>query len=376
MLKAAFIGFGRMGITHFSILNSHPRVKTTSICDQSSTMLKIANKYTDISVYSDYREMLAKEDVHFVVVSTPTGSHAEIIQAVVPRGIHIFAEKPLSLSPSESTDIVAALKGTSIVNQIGYVNRFNEVFETVRDLVLKGLIGEIKTFRSDMFGATVLHGSGGTWRGEKKAGGGCLYEFASHNIDLVNYLLGPPDYVSGSVMQSIFSKNVEDLVSTTFHYANGVTGQVTANWSDETFRKPANIVTLFGTKGKLIANKHEYKVYLREPDPENGFEHGWNTRYITEFSKSVRFYLRGNEFTRQLDHFIESIKTGRTSGDYDFSKALETDIVMDQIIRDAAESGPRYSTLAPPSPPLKRKSSFSLRNLLKRQYKKGLLQSR
>ena len=365
MLNAAFIGFGRMGITHFSILNSHPRVKVAAICDQSGTMLKIANKYTGVTVYNEYRDMLDNEKIDFVVVSTPTGSHAEIIKAVVPKGIHIFAEKPLSLSPAESTDIVAALEETSIVNQIGYVNRFNEVFETVRDLLSKGLIGEIKTFRSDMFGATVLHGSGGTWRGEKKAGGGCLYEFASHNIDLVNYLLGPPGYVSGSVMQSIFSKNVEDLVSTTFHYENGITGQVTANWSDETFRKPANIVTLFGTKGKLIANKHEYKVYLREADPEKGFEHGWNTRYITEFSKNVRFYLRGNEFTRQLDYFIESIETGRISSDHDFSKALETDIVMDEIIRDAAELGPRYSASAPLTPLPKQKSSFSFRNLFK-----------
>ena len=365
MLKAGFIGFGRMGITHFSILNTHPDVEIIAICDQSKTMLNIAQKYLNITIYDNYRTMVEQEKPDFIVISTPTGSHAEIIQAVIPKGIHIFAEKPLSLSPTESTEIVAALKGTSVVNQIGYVNRFNEVFETVRELVSNDLIGNIVHFRSEMLGATVLHGSGGSWRGEKKAGGGCLYEFASHNIDLMNFIIGPPEYVSGSVIQSIFSKNVEDLVSSTFHYPNGSTGQVITNWSDETFRKPTNLITLLGTKGKLIANKHEYKVYLKETNHENGFEKGWNSRYITDLSKNVAFYLRGNEFTRQLYFFIDSIKALRTASDYDFSRALETDIVMDQIVQDAAVPQMKYSTASTPSPQTSRKSSFSLRNFLK-----------
>ena len=92
MLKGAFIGFGRMGITHFSILNSHPEVEIVAICDQSGTMLKIAHKYMGISIYSDYHKMLGQEKIDFIVVSTPTDSHAEIIMTAIPKGIHIFAE--------------------------------------------------------------------------------------------------------------------------------------------------------------------------------------------------------------------------------------------------------------------------------------------
>ena len=368
MLKAGFIGFGRMGITHFSILNSHPRVEVAAICDQSGTMLKIAHKYTGIGVYSDYRKMLEKENLDFVVVSTPTGSHAEIVKEATERGIHIFAEKPLSLTPEESAEIVAGLEGKGIVNQIGYVNRFNEVFSAVRDHISQGLIGEVKYFRSEMYGATVLHDTSGNWRGQKKAGGGCMYEFASHNIDLVNFLLGPPDHVSGSVMQSVFSKHVEDLVSTNFHYATGATGYVTANWSDETYRKPANIITLLGNRGKLIANKHEYKVYLKEAAPDAGFDRGWNTRYITDFCKPVRFYLRGNEFTLQLDYFVASIETNRVETDFDFSKGLETDLVIAGIIRDAARKTTPVEATVPGSEAAATapKGTFRIKNLFRR----------
>ena len=58
MLRAGFIGFGRMGITHFSILNTHPSVEIVAVCDQSKTMMNILKKYVDIETYSDYRKMI------------------------------------------------------------------------------------------------------------------------------------------------------------------------------------------------------------------------------------------------------------------------------------------------------------------------------
>ena len=58
MLRAGFIGFGRMGVTHFSILNTHPSVKIAAVSDQSKTMLSILKKYMDVEIYSDYKEMI------------------------------------------------------------------------------------------------------------------------------------------------------------------------------------------------------------------------------------------------------------------------------------------------------------------------------
>ena len=167
-------------------------------------------------------------------------------------------------------------------------------------------------------------------------GGGCMYEFASHCIDLVLYLFGKPDRVMGSVMQSIYSSQVEDQVMSTFVYNRGFSGTIRANWSDESYRKPANIFTIFGTKGKIIADKHAYKIYLRDKDPGSGFHNGWNTRYITDFAEPVRYYVRGNEFSRQLDYFVDCIEKGQTGDVCGFSDAFMTDVVMAQITRDAA----------------------------------------
>jgi predicted dehydrogenase len=335
MLRAGFIGFGRMGITHFSILNTHPDVKIAAICDPSKSMRNILKKYLNIEIFSNYQKMIDKISLDFVVISTPTDSHAEIITYAIKNGLHTFSEKPLALTATEGREALNQLQNKNLVNQIGYVNRFNEVFMAVKKILDTRIMGEIKNFRSEMFGATVLKKPKAGWRAKRKTGGGCLYEFASHCIDLVVYLLGQPDKVMGSIMQRIYSSDAEDLVSSNFIYENGYNGSIMVNWSDESFRKPTNIVTIFGTKGKIVADKHAYKIFLKEPFHANGFHKGWNTRYITDFGKSVRFYVRGNEFTRQLDYFVDCIKNGQTDNISSFADAYKTDVIMEEIVHDA-----------------------------------------
>jgi predicted dehydrogenase len=279
--------------------------------------------------------MIDKISLDFVVISTPTDSHSEIIKYAINNGLHTFSEKPFALTATEGREALDQLHNKNLVNQIGYVNRFNEVFIETKRILDAGIIGEVKNFRSEMYGATVLKDSKTSWRGKRKAGGGCMYEFASHCIDLIVYLLGQPDKVMGSIMQRIYSSDAEDLVSSNFVYKNGYNGTIMVNWSDETFRKPTNIVTIFGTQGKIVADKHSYKIFLKEPDHNNRFHKGWNTRYITDFGQSVRFYVRGNEFTRQLDYFVDCIGKGRTDNISSFAEAHKTDVIMEQIANDA-----------------------------------------
>jgi len=143
-------------------------------------------------------------------------------------------------------------------------------------------------------------------------------------------------------------------VSSTFVYNKGFSGTIMANWSDETYRKPANIVKIMGTGGKIVADKHAYKIYLKEAKPERGFDKGWNTRYITDFARSVRFYLRGNEFTSQLDYFIDCIEGKQSENVASFAEGLKTDIVMEEISIDAARSLAQSSSPSGGSAVLKR----------------------
>jgi len=335
MLKGGVIGFGRMGVTHYSILNTHPDVQLVAACDSSKFTLKSLKRYTSLKLFTDYEKMLNEVQMDFVIVAVPTALHTEIVKAGIQRGLHIFVEKPFSLTAEEGKEIVAMLEGKDLVNQVGYFLRFNEVFRAVKKLVADGLVGEVVHYKNEMYGRTVLKASKTSWRSKKAMGGGCMLDFASHCIDLSDYLFGPTEEVAGSTLKSIYSLNVEDAVYTMLKHRNDASGNIMVNWSDESYRRPFNRIEVLGTKGKIIADRQEYRLYLREADSNSHFEKGWNIHYLPELEKGVRFSVRGSDYTNQLDHFIDCIENNRATL-CTFADALRTDFVIEKIKKDFA----------------------------------------
>jgi predicted dehydrogenase len=182
MLKGGVIGFGRMGLTHYSILNTHPDVQFVAVCDASKFMLRSLKKYTSLKLFSDYQKMFNEVEMDFVIVATPTISHSSVVKAAIDQGLHMFVEKPFSLTSQEGSELVTMLEGKELVNQVGYFLRFNDVFCAVRQLLEDNLIGEIVHYKNEMYGRTVLKASKSSWRSQKAMGGGCMLDFASHCI--------------------------------------------------------------------------------------------------------------------------------------------------------------------------------------------------
>ena len=333
-LRGGIVGFGRMGITHFAILNTHPRVEIRAICDESSFLRGALDKHLNVATFDDYADMIAAVDLDFLVVATPTGKHADVVAHALGRGLHVFVEKPLALRAADGERLVEAASRAVVVNQVGYVIRFNDVMIEVKRLLEARALGELIHYKLEMYGPTVLH-EPTSWRGRKAEGGGCLYDFASHSIDLGNYLFGDDAHPCGTVLQRIYSRDVEDAVYTTLLYPDGLRGSLLVNWSDPAYRKPSYRLEVLGREGKLIADLHAYKVYFRRAAPMSGFDSGWNTRYVTDFAQPVRFYLRGYEFTRQLDYFVDCVLTRRPAARCSFADGLATDRLMENIAADA-----------------------------------------
>jgi predicted dehydrogenase len=193
--------------------------------------------------------------------------------------------------------------------------------------------------RGTVYGPVVVRPkSGGTWRAKKSEGGGCLHDYASHIIDLMNFIVGPPESVLGADLRSVYSKDVEDVVQALFRYPNGASGYVEANWSDETHRKISATVVVTGTRGKIIADRQECRVYLRAGCEIEGYPAGWTVRYITDLQEPVAFYLRGEEYSAQIESFIAAIRNGVCEPESSFASAYETDRVVD-LISKAARAG-------------------------------------
>lgn len=343
VLKVAVVGVGKMGLSHLSTLRAHPLVELVAICDQPGFILDVLGKYTGLRTYGDYAEMLEVEPLDAIVIATPTTSHFGLVETALRKRIHTFCEKPLTLSSVESSRLAQQASEAGLVTQVGYHNRFVGSFREVNRLLQDQTIGPVSHILAEAYGPVVLRDKGRTWRSKRSSGGGCLYDYAAHPIDLLQWYLGDPVGVSGSRLNSIFSADTDDEVYSTFDYANGKTAHLSVNWSDEAHRKMTTKISIWGKFGRIIADRQECRVFLGgSAQPPAGYGPGWNVKYTTELTESVWFYLRGEEYSAEIDHFLTQVDHaihGRgISPINDFASASKIDHIIEHIIDDSARA--------------------------------------
>ncbi len=332
MTKTCVIGLGKMGISHCAIVNAHPLLELVAVCDTSTFVLDVFKKYSGANCYTDYQRMFREEELDSVFVSTPTKSHYPIVKEALEKGLHVFCEKPFSLHVMEGEEITRLAAEKNLINQVGYHNRFIGTFNYFKKMIEAGVLGEVYHFLGEAYGPVVTKRKGGTWRSKGSEGGGCLYDYASHVINLVEFIMGDIETVDGTQLKSIYSSGVEDAVYSSLILKNGVSGLLSVNWSDETYRKMSTQITAMGTGGKIISDAQEIKIYLKKENKEFGLEKGWTIKYITDLTEMVDFYLRGEEYSAQVDNFARSIEAKRMENKSSFRSALMTDRVIEKLI--------------------------------------------
>src|SRR5260370_30352 len=102
MIRVGLIGAGKMGLSHYAILNAHPGVEVAAVADTSGLVLSMLQKCLGIKTGKDYRQMLALDRLDGVVIATPPKTHAEAVTWALQHGLHVFVEKPLWLSAEDA----------------------------------------------------------------------------------------------------------------------------------------------------------------------------------------------------------------------------------------------------------------------------------
>lgn len=334
MIKAGVIGLGKMGISHCSILNAHPNVDLVGTCDTSKFLRWMLGKYSTIPVFDDYKKMLKEQTPDCIFIATPTSSHFEIAKYCLDNGIHVFLEKPCCLTYNDTIKLRDQARAKKLLIQAGYHNRYLGTFREVKRLVENNVLGEIYHFDAEAYGPVVTKESKDTWRSDRNAGGGCLYDYASHVINLVDFVMGDIEKVSGTCLKSIFSSKVEDAVYSNLHMKNGALGHLSVSWSEESFRKMSTKITISGKEGRVEANAQEVKLYRNKVEGDSKKAGGWELTYLTDYTEPVNFYLRGEEYSSQVDDFIDHLEKGSLESVNSIETAGETDRIVELLVKD------------------------------------------
>lgn len=335
-VRIGIIGFGRMGITHYSIINTHPAVEMTAIADTSTMMLNMIKKYLQgVKLFEDYKDLLNSGLVDAVIVCTPSVMHYDVCKMAAELGINVFCEKPFTTSPAQAKELAGLFEQKGLVNQVGYVYRFDVVFNKVKEMLEQGLIGRVCHTNVQFLSSTIskMKPEKG-WRSKRENGGGATYEMGSHVIDLMEFFFGKPQKIVGTQMNQVYSEAVEDISEAQMVYGNGMSANIHVNWSDYTYRKPMLKLDIHGTKGKIQADLYGYRIFLREENKEMGLPEGWTSVPMNMLPDPCPFYVRGTSFTNQLYEFANAVLAGRKSCGCAFREAVDTQEVIHTIFEN------------------------------------------
>lgn len=328
-IKAGVIGMGKMGILHTGILNSLQGVEVKALVDNQDIILNfIQGAIPSIKTYKDYRDMLKKEDLDLVYITTPTSLHVKPATECVERQIPFFVEKPLGTSVAECMALVNAVRENPVINMIGYSKRFVDTFHKAKEIIDSGDLGKLIYFNSSMY-VSQLFTKGKGWRYKKESsGGGVLNTLAAHLIDLLQWYFGDVLSIQGNV-KSFYSRDVEDFVHSYLLFESGLGGYLDTSWSVRNYRLPEIKVQVEGDKGMLIVTDDYLKVYLDHAG-------SWKTYYKQDLFKGVEFDLGGPEYTLEDKHMIESLRAKRET-EMDIFDGLKVQKIVEGIYRSASD---------------------------------------
>ena len=239
MLRLGIVGCGRVTeLRHLPALGGVSGAEVVALADVDAPRLSsVAERFGVARRYGDYAELIEAGGVDAVAVCVPPQFHAEVAQAALAAGKHVFVEKPLALA-REECDLLAARAALApaLKVMVGFNLRWHRLLREARATIGRGHLGEIKLVRTVFTSGVRARADFPDWRRRRESGGGALFELGVHHFDLLRFLLGD---------------EVEEV------YASSGRGDETATVAART-RGGAQVVAAFA---EGTGENHELEIY-------------------------------------------------------------------------------------------------------------------
>lgn len=194
-------------------------------------------------------EALADPAVHAVYIATPVFLHAPQTIQSLRAGKHVLCEKPMAMNAAEARSTVKVAEEAGRTFGVAYYRRTYPKVHRAKQLLASGAIGKPVLAELTSHGWFDENESARNWLIDPaKAGGGPLYDIASHRIDVLNFFFGQPLRVSGHLSNAVHHYAVEDNATVMIDYAEGVRGIVDVRWHSKVKRDECRIR---GTEGEM-----------------------------------------------------------------------------------------------------------------------------
>lgn len=367
-IGVGMLGYAFMGKAHSNAFKKIPYMmypppaipKLAAICGRNEAATRAAAvRFGYDRYYTDWREMLADDNVQLFDNGGPNDAHAEPSIAAAQAGKHILCEKPLARTAEEAKTMLDAVQKAGVKHMVAFNYRFVPAIRQMRLLIESGALGRIYHFRATYLQEWIMphYNMPMIWRLDKRvAGSGALGDLGAHIIDLGRYLVGEIDSVSAMTRTFIPERpwgdgtmgkvDVDDAFAAVVSFANGALGTVEAT-RFAAGRKNGNVIEINGEKGSLRFNlerMNELEAFWIDDEPKEtrGFHqvlvsepyHPWWENWWPQGHMIGWEHTFVHEITHLLDCIVNDKPVAPIGAD--FEDGYRCAVICDAILESAA----------------------------------------
>jgi predicted dehydrogenase len=368
-LRIGLIGCGFMGRTHSNgynrVRNFFPDLEYVpvlkAVCSRNEANAKaFAEQWGYESFETDWKAVIAREDIDAIDICTPNNMHAEIAIAAAKAGKMILCEKPLARTLEEAEQMVVAVKEANVKNTVWYNYRRLPAVTLAKQIIDSGKLGRIFHYRAQFLqdwtiSADVPQGGAGTWRMDADvAGSGVTGDLLAHCIDTAMWLNGGIKDVSAVTetfvkqrMHQVSGKmenvGIDDACIFHCHFDNGSLG-VFESTRYARGHKAQDTFEINGENASIRWDLHDLNRLEYFDNSDESQLRGWRSIHVTDGEQPYmdKWWVPGlgigyeHSFIHQVADFLKALETGEPCSPT-FKDALETQKVCEAVI-DSANS--------------------------------------
>lgn len=329
MLRVAMIGFG--GIAHSGHIKNHfaleeeGREKLVAVCDIRPELFEqkiVINTggaevslREDVARYTDWKEMLDKEDVDVVDICVPTFLHKDITIQVLKMGYHVLCEKPMSPSYEDCLEMCKAEKEYGKRLMIGHCVRFGTAMNIIKKFIDEKTYGKVKHAQFRRLSGPPKWGWD-NWYMDYNRSGGCIRDLHVHDIDFARYVFGEPHKISCVTADKYSGK---DIVQSHLMY-DGFSAMVIGDWSREGFPFQASCEISF-ENATVTLGAGEIKICQRDGEVFN------------------YQFTANNSYKAEMEYFFDIIENDKENTQNPPESSALTIKLIDTLVESADNDG-------------------------------------
>ena len=308
MINIAQIGVGYWGPNLLRNLITNKKCNVKTVVDLTPERRDfVKSLYPAVNVTDDVQDVFNDPSVDAVLIATPAATHFKLAIAALESGKHVFVEKPMAQTVSEVEQISALAKKNHLVAMVGHTFLYNTAVRYLKQLIDSGDLGKIRYIYSQRLNL-------GRIRSDVDA----LWNFAPHDVSIIQYLLGDPTPTSVTKQgMDYIQKGIDDVVFLNIIYPNKVMAHIHVSWLDP--HKVRKITVVGSNKMVVYDDIADNKITIYDKGIDKMAVLGENMDFDNPNNfkfdhRSGDVYLPKIQFEEplkvEIEHFIDCIQNG------------------------------------------------------------------